>query len=527
MPVHGSMNADRPIEFRSQSICLNDLADLLKTVDENTLVAITDSNGLITHVNEMFCRVSKYDQHELIGQNHRVLNSGCHAEAFWRNLWQTILSGRVWKGQIKNRAKDGATFWVEATIAPTFDASGRLKHFLAVYSEISLQKEAEEILRQAQRLDSLRLMAGGIAHDFNNLLTSILGNCGIAGLNLAGDSPALPYLNKIEQTVQRAALLTNQLLAFTGRGPWLPILLELNTFVRDMEATVEAAVPRGVHVHLDLTESLLHVRADPSQLHQIIMSLTNNAAEAIGEDRDGAILLRLGAGSLDDQEAAALLPQTQVKAGPYAVLEVVDSGCGMAPELLSRIFDPFFTTKFTGRGLGLSAVLGILRAWDGGIAVESSPGGGSTFRVFLPLADPAAAAPRADRPSPPGAHRGTVLFVDDEPMLRECGAEVLASAGFEVLQAKDGIEALEAYRARAADITVVVMDLTMPRLGGLEAAAQLRALNPLARVILSSGYSDPVLAGPPGSLKPEAFLQKPYTLEALREIVLRVQQAGR
>lgn len=503
-------------------IHIQEVADLLRAVDENALVAITNPSGLITHVNKLFCQVSKYSEEELIGQNHRVLNSGCHDASFWRDFWETIVSGRVWKGEIKNCAKDGSFFWVEATIAPTFDDLGRLKQFLAVYLEISPQKKAEERLRLAQRQDSLRVMAGGIAHDFNNLLTSILGNCGILGLTTPEGSPSHPFLKNIEQAVHRAALLTNQLLAFTGRGPWMPIQLELNTFLRGMENALALSLPKALHFKLEMAPEPLPVNADPSQLHQIIVSLVNNATEAIGEGRDGAIFLRLRETLLDEAMAAGFLPQTMVKPGAYAVLQVVDSGCGMTPEILARIFEPFFSTKFTGRGLGLSAVIGILRAWGGGITVASAPGRGSTFEVFLPLVMEEIEGKPLDQPPSLTFPGGAILFVDDEPMLRECGAEFLEASGYEVVQAADGLAALELFQARGCEFEVVVMDLTMPRLGGIEAARKMRELRPATRIILSSGYSDDLFADCLGPLKPNAFLHKPYTLEGLRESIQRV-----
>ncbi|WP_306598127.1 response regulator [Geothrix sp. 21YS21S-2] len=486
------------------------------------MVSITDPRGLITHVNELFCRISKYPVHELVGKDHRILNSGCHEDCFWRNLWETLLSGRVWKGEIKNRAKDGTFYWVDATLAPSFDPAGHLKRFLGIYTEISPWKEAEESLRRAQRLDSLRVMAGGIAHDFNNLLTSILGNCGILTQAYPPESQALPFLDNIEKAVQRAALLTNQMLAFTGRGPWLPILLDLNTFVKGMEKLFEASCPRRIAVRVDVAGEPLLINADPSQLHQILVSLVNNAAEAIGEEREGAITVRAGRHLIDPPGALAFLPQTQMRPGAYAVLEVADSGCGMTDQILSRIFDPFFTTKFTGRGLGLSAVLGILRAWEGGIAVDSVPGGGSVFRVYLPLVEAPEGGEAPEQPASLVLPQGKVLFVDDEPMLRQCASEILMASGFEVVLAEDGLEALECYRTHADAISIIVMDLSMPHLNGVEAATQIRELDPRAKVILSSGYTSEVLAGSLRSLKPDAFLHKPYTMTSLRDAVLQV-----
>jgi len=512
-----------PRSFQS-AIHLQDLADFMKALDDNALVAITNLQGRITHVNDKFCAVSKYPREELLGQDHRILRSGYHDEPFFRTMWATILAKSAWTGEIKNRAKDGTFYWVDATIVPALDAGGAIKHFLAFYSDITQRKEAEDALRQAQRLESLRVMAGGIAHDFNNLLTSILGNADLGARTLPADSPTLPFLERIEQASLKAADLTNQLLAFTGQHPWQPIRLDLALLVKGMAPSMALSAPKNVEVRIDLAPESLHISVDPTQLHQVILTLVKNAVEAIGEDQGGMVSIRLGecwmeSGALSRQ---VLLPPG--KPGRYAFLEVADTGCGMTPETVSRIFEPFFTTKFAGRGLGLSAVMGILHASDGAVSVESTPGRGSTFQVFFPVVEAVETPGTPEASSVPAITRGTVLFVDDEAMLRELAEEILAEVGFHVLKAKDGLEALEIFRAEQAGIALVIMDLTMPRLGGLEAFRKIREWAPSAKVILSSGYTELGLAESLKEVKPNGFLQKPYKLNDLKEVAQRVLQ---
>jgi PAS domain S-box-containing protein len=489
------------------AIHLQDLADFMKALDDNALVAITNLDGRITHVNDKFCAVSKYPREELLGQDHRILRSGYHDESFFRTLWATILAKSAWTGEIKNRAKDGTFYWVDATIVPALDAGGAIKHFLAFYSDITQRKEAEDALRQAQRLESLRVMAGGIAHDFNNLLTSILGNADLGARTLPADSPTLPFLERIEQASLKAADLTNQLLAFTGQHPWQPIRLDLALLVKGMAPSMALSAPKNVELRIDLAPEALHINVDPTQLHQV-----------------GMVSIRLGECWVESGTHPRQMLLPPGKPGRYAFLEIADTGCGMAPETVSRIFEPFFTTKFAGRGLGLSAVMGILHASDGAVSVESTPGQGSTFQVFFPLVEALETLGTSEAASIPAIPRGTVLFVDDEAMLRELAEEILTEAGFHVLQAKDGLEALECFRAEQACIALVIMDLTMPRLGGLEAFRKIREWAPSAKVILSSGYTELGLAESLKDVKPDGFLQKPYKLNELRDIAQRVLQ---
>jgi CheY-like chemotaxis protein len=293
-----------------------------------------------------------------------------------------------------------------------------------------------------------------------------------------------------------------------------------------MAPSLALSTPKRVEVRIELTEEPLFISVDPTQLHQVILNLVTNAVEAIGEDRDGTITIRLGECWLESGARPRRVVFPPGKPGRYAFLEVADTGCGMAHETLPKIFDPFFTTKFAGRGLGLSAVMGTLRASEGAVSVESAPGQGSSFQVFFPLNETAEISEISERASTPVISQGTILFVDDEPMLRELAAEILAEVGFAVLQAKDGMEAVETYNAAHSIIALVILDLTMPRLGGLEAFRKIREIDFNAKVVLSSGYTDHWLSESPDDLKPEGFLHKPYKLNDLCEVVQRVLQGG-
>jgi len=485
-----------------------ELAEFKHALDEHAIVAITDTRGLITYVNDKFCALSKYSREELLGQTHRILNSGFHPSSFFKELWDTILAGRVWRGEIRNRAKDGSFYWVDATIVPLLDGRGRPERFIAIRADITQRKEAEEALRQAQKLESLGVLAGGIAHDFNNLLTSILGNANLGASALLPENPARRYFQRIEAGAQRAADLTHQLLTYSGRGQVTPVELELNGLVLDITQLLEVSISRKSVIRFDLASSLSPISADPSQIQQLVMNLVTNASEAMDDPHGGLITIRTREEFLDEAYLAEHSPMLPLAAGRYVVLEVSDTGCGMAPGTLSRIFDPFFTTKVLGRGLGLAATLGILRQLKGGLRVYSEPGQGTMFRIFLPTLTPHE-NPQA---SPEGGDgwrgRGTLLVVDDDPGVRAVTREMAQRLGFQVLEAMDGQEGVAIFGRRLAEISAVFLNYTMPTLDGREAGRQIHALAPHVPIILSSGYASGAGEDMQGLA---GFLPRPFT----------------
>jgi PAS domain S-box-containing protein len=363
-----------------------ELREFKHALDAHAIVAVTDLQGRITYANDMFCSISRYPREELLGQDHRIINSGHHSKAFFTELWRTILAGYIWKGEIQNRAKDGTCYWVDTTIVPLLDGDGKPRQFVAIRADITQRKLGEEALRQSQRLESLGVLAGGVAHDFNNLLTSIMGNCNLVAMGLPAASPVHTYLGQIEKASARAADLTRQMLAYAGKGQIAIAKVDLNWLLLGMKPLMEASAFKAANLRFDLASHLPEIMGDPSQLQQIIMNLITNAWEAIGAD-GGTITVRTGEREVEQEVLNPAAPAIPIHPGRYVTLEVVDTGCGMPPDLLNRIFDPFFSTKFMGRGLGLSALLGILRGHGGSIQVHSEPGQGSTFRLFLPVTE--------------------------------------------------------------------------------------------------------------------------------------------
>lgn len=381
---------------------------------------------------------------------------------------------------------------------------------LTTFVDLTEMRRSEAALRQAQKLESMGLLAGGIAHDFNNLLTAIQGN-----LDLARELPTDKIPARLDAALlalQQATVLTRQLLVYSGRMPVQREALDLARMTREMATLLQVSVPKSVRLEADLPEGLPTVVGDRAQLQQAVMNLVTNAADAIGP-RGGTITLRLRTEQLT-QEALPEWRDGFLAPGPHLLLSVTDDGAGMAPEVQARIFDPFFSTKEQGRGLGLSALLGILRAHRGGLRIRSTPGEGSTFTLALPASDCQPQQPEG-RPEPPDRFAGTVLVVDDEAPVRASAAALLTALGLEVHVADGGAAGLARARQLGDALTLVLLDLTMPPPDGRETYAALRAWRPDLPIILSSGYTDAA----PGALGRDphlGFLAKPYTLRDLR-----------
>jgi len=390
------------------------------------------------------------------------------------------------------------------------------------------RRRLDEQVGHAQKLESLGLLAGGIAHEFNNLLLSIIGHADLLQLELPPEHGGREALEQITQAGFRAADLCNQLLAYSGKGQVTKDDLDIAQLVRSMEPLLRVSLG-GARLLLELADGLPPVAGDAAQLRQVVMNLVTNAAEAV-RGRDGTIRIRTRSCAHDETSLCDGMTGEALPAGDYVVLEVVDDGCGMEIEALGRAFDPFYTTKFTGRGLGLAAVLGIVRSHGGTIEARSEAGVGSTFTVHLPAAasidEPAtttAVAPAGARPTAVGRdQRGRVLIVDDEPQIRAVAAQMLELAGWQVTSAEDGYEALALFGSEPDRFDVVLLDMTMPGISGAEALARIRQFRPEQPVLLTSGYNEQEVADLLVQDAACAFIQKPYTAARLREQVARL-----
>ena len=358
------------------------------------------------------------------------------------------------------------------------------------------------------------MLAGGVAHDFNNLLTGILGNSSLALDNIGPSHPNRPLIEEVMKAAERAAELTRQLLAYAGKGRFVMRTLDLSELVREISSLVQTSFPKHVYLRLQLADDLPGIDADPGQLQQIVMNLVINGAEAIGS-QNGSVLVRTALQDVDRQYIGTMSSAGELlRPGRYVALEVHDTGAGMDEETLSKIFDPFFSTKFAGRGLGLSAVLGIVRAHKGALKVYSKPGQGTTFKVLFP----ASAGPVtnvAARVKRDLAGAGTVLIVDDEEIVRTAARHTLLRYGYGSIPAQDGEAALEAYKNSPGKVALVLLDLTMPVMSGEETLRQLQLVNPKVRVLLTSGYNEVEAVQRFAGKGLAGFIQKPYTAAAL------------
>ncbi|MBD3348253.1 MAG: PAS domain S-box protein [Candidatus Eisenbacteria bacterium] len=395
---------------------------------------------------------------------------------------------------------------------------------IAVAIERVRAKEQRELLeaqiQHSQKLESLGVLAGGIAHDFNNLLTGIMGNADLALLDTGPESPAHGCLIEIRSTAQRAADLSRQMLAYSGKGSFVIEPISVNEVVREMASLLDVSISKRATIEYELEADLPVIIGDATQIRQVIMNLITNASDAIGE-ADGTITVGSGVRSCDEAYLSECYLVQDVEPGEFAYISVSDTGCGMDAETMQRIFDPFFTTKFTGRGLGLASTLGIVRGHGGAVRVTSEPGRGTSFEVLLPVAVDAVPAD-AERGQAEACRQlegdATVLVVDDEDTVREVAARMLQQAGMKVMTAADGVEALEVFRRCPDRIGCVLLDLTMPRMSGEETLRELRNLRDDVRVVLSSGYSEQEVVQQIDDEKHVAgFVQKPYLLDNLVE----------
>jgi PAS domain S-box-containing protein len=406
---------------------------------------------------------------------------------------------------VVHRVAGGALRTVEIHSSP-IEVQGRQLLFSIVH-DVSDREAMQRKLLASQKMESLGVLAGGIAHDFNNLLTSVIGNAELAQHLLPAGSPARAHVELSLGASSRAAELTRRLLAYAGKGSYERGLVDLGDEVREAIERVRPGAPPGIAIELQLAERLPKVEGDRLQLQQVVMNLALNAIEACKEGQ-GRVRIRTALAAEPPRDGQAAHSADASGDGPQVLIEVFDDGCGMDEAMRSRIFDPFFSTKFTGRGLGLPAVLGIVRAHRGMLSVESAPLSGSTFRIWLPAASGATSSVRRELERP----RGRILVVDDEPTVREVLVGLLGALGYQVDCAASGEEALERCRA---GYELVILDVTMPGMGGRAALGGLRQRAPELAVLLTSGYDEQEALRSFGKEAPDGFLQKPFTARAL------------
>jgi PAS domain S-box-containing protein len=485
----------------------------------NEIVFVTDSEGTIQYVNPAFEAVTGYTREEAVGRTPRMLKSGKQDAAFYRELWETISSGKTWSGRIVNKRKDGKLYTEEATISPVRGASGKIVNYVAVKRDITENLRLSAQILQTQRIESLGTLAGGIAHDFNNILTAIIGYGEMLKLRIAHDPKAASDLNEILRNAERASVLTRQILTFARRQIIEIGNLDLNRVVTDLERLLRKVMREDIEIRIHLADGVPTIRADQGQVEQVLMNLSLNARDAM--PGVGQLVVETEEAWLDEEHVKQY---PYMKPGRYAVLSVNDTGIGMDEETKERIFEPFFTTKGPdkGTGLGLAVVYGIVKQHNGFIHVYSEPGKGTTFRVYFPAVD---LPPDSKTAAARGVIRGgseTILVVEDDESVRHLTEKTLSSYGYKILIAFDGEEAVEVFRRRGKEIAMVMLDVVMPKKGGKQAYDEMRTMTPGLKALFVSGYSADAIhdafvlqAGIP-------FLQKPFSPGALARKVREI-----
>jgi PAS domain S-box-containing protein len=496
-----------------------DFRDLLDALP--VMIAVVDREHRYVFVNRPYEALHGCRREEIEGRHLREKLGDAGYDGIRREVERALAGERVRFEVSLPRPGGDEDQTFSTTYVPRTGPDGAVIGFYSLSSNITPRKRAErerEQLREKvltlQRLESLAALAGGVAHDFNNLLVTVLANAELARTVLPDGHAVRAELAEGESAARRASELSRQMLAYSGKGRFRAATLDLSELAREMAGLLHATVGPGVALAIDAAPDLPGVTVDPMQIRQVMLNLLTNASEAI--DGTGTVVLRTGVVDATRADFAATYVDDDLAAGRYVFFEVVDDGAGMDEATRQRLFDPFFTTKFVGRGLGLAASLGIVRAHRGAMSVDSEPGRGSRFRVLLPANEQRAAA---TAPSPPPRRgrsgSGHILVVDDEAAVRRAVARVLERGGYEVTTASDGRAAVDLFTKEPRRYAAVVLDLTMPVMGGAEALRRLREIASDVPVILCSGYAEQEVRERFGNPGLAAVVEKPFTVDAL------------
>ncbi len=483
-------------------------------------ILVTDSEGTILYVNPAFEKTTGYARHEAIGSNPRILRSGKHDKAFYQQMWNTLLSRNIWRGEFTNRKKDGTLYEETATISPVMDEADRIVNFVAVKRDVTGENLLQRQLIQAQKMESIGTLAGGIAHDFNNLLHIIAGHAELLEMDLAEKNLKFGELDAIRQSARRGADLIKQILTFSRRIDSKFESINLNQEVKTTERLLNRTIPKMIEIELRLEPGLERVRADSMLIEQVLINLAVNAKDAMPEG--GRLTIETENVLLDEEHCrchAELVP------GRYVLLRVSDTGHGMSEAVREHIFEPFFTTKglADGTGLGLATAFGILKMHGGHITCESEVGKGTTFQIHLPTAE--AFTPDMEHEQEAAAVAGAsekILVVDDEPMIRDLAKRMLEKAGYSVLTAGSGKEGIEVYGRHKSEISLVVLDLVMPEMGGKQCLEELLKVDPQVKALIASGFA--VKGNTKAFLDAEAkgMVSKPFDMNEMLRAVRNV-----
>jgi PAS domain S-box-containing protein len=484
----------------------------------NDVVLIMGTDWRIKYVNPAFETSTGYTLAESLNRLPReLLDGGDHGDEFYREIEQLLESGRAWSGHLVSRHKDGSRIDEEATVSPIRDSSGRIINYIGVKRDVSREMLLQEELRQAQKMEAIGLLAGGVAHDFNNLLQIILGNSHLMQQQLQPGSAMASELDSVLRAAKRGASLTRQLLAFSRKQLLEPRVVNPNSAVANIESLIRRLIGEDVELHLVLDPRAGCILVDPGQLDSVLMNLSINARDAMQEG--GVLTIRTANVDVSSGDAEK---SPGMKPGNFVRITVTDTGCGMDEQTRQRVFEPFFTTKKSGEGtgLGLSMVYGIVKQSNGYVYVESRPGAGASFHVYLSrVSSPLVAEDRSGEE--PAGEPGweTILVVEDDVDVRKLMCGFLRANGYTVLEARNGFDGLRAAEHHNGPIHLLLTDIVMPRMGGAELARQFRAIHPDTRVLYVSGYTDNAMVRQALADSGGAFVQKPVSPDVLSDKV--------
>jgi two-component system, cell cycle sensor histidine kinase and response regulator CckA len=500
------------------------LRKLWRSVEQSAdTVIIMDRSGVMEYVNPAFETLTGYSRQEAIGQTLGILKSEQQAGELYEEMWNTVLSGNVFRGIVMNRKKNGDTLIIEKALTPLRDANGEITHFISTGRDITDQRKLESDLRQAQKMDAIGRLAGGVAHDFNNLLLVISAYAELMLDSLAEGDPLRRNVGEIITASRRAADLTRQLLAFGRKQMQSLQVLDLNSAIGEITVMLPRLIGEDIEMVFVPGQELGKVKADPVQIEQVVMNLAANARDAMPDG--GTLTIETATVQVDESYVQR---HSIVPIGDYVLLTVTDSGQGIAPEHLPHIFEPFYTTKEAGKGtgLGLATVYGIVKQNGGFVWVYSEPGLGTTFKIYLPRVHSETSELRIAEPVE-RSHRGceTLLLVEDEASVRQASLHFLTRSGYTVLEANDGAEALRVSRQHGGPIHLMITDVVMPKMGGPKLAELLADERPDMKVLFVSGYAENNVL-PQGKIDHTRFLQKPFSLKTLARKVREVLEAS-
>ncbi len=507
------------VQLRKREKELARLAMAVENAAEDVIV--TDSYGIVEYVNPAFEHITGYSSTEVIGQNPNILKSGMHDQEFYQDLWSTIISGKIWRGIIVNRKKDGTLIEEDSTISPIIDNADKIIGFVAVKRDISEQIKLEEMLRQSQKMEAIGTLAGGIAHDFNNILSVISGYAGLAREDMGDPEMLANDIEEISIAADRATGLVRQILTFSRKSEKIKQILQVSLIVKEGLKMLRSSLPATIEIKPDIA-SAAYVLADPVQIQQIVMNLGTNAYHAM---RESGGILNVSLKDYEISDAEMILEQ-KLSPGRYQLLSISDTGTGMNNETKAKIFDPYFTTKNLGEGtgLGLAVVHGIVESHGGAIVVESELGQGAVFHIYLPVNDEEDLHSQSMQmePEPLIGGNESIMIVDDEKANLKLLSKFFQRQGYNVSVYSEGDKAFRAFQNNPCDYDLVITDMTMPNMTGTELSGKLLEISPSIPIILCSGFSEQVNREKTLEMGIREYFEKPLNLDMLIRAVRKM-----